>query len=136
MSTDGIDLIMEPGHGKELSRSDMRLIAKAAKQRWPIPDEYKKGIVARMVQIAVDGQQSPRDSIGAARALVAMEGQNIDQEKIDAGIPEEEHNHVHLHAYQGVNEVELEPYVAIARKVISEDAGGVRPDGITESLDS
>ena len=61
---------------------DTRLIERALRERWPIPYEKRGAIVERQVEIATNGECSPRESTSAARCLVMMDGQNIEGAKI------------------------------------------------------
>ena len=57
--------------------------AKAIIQRWPIKQEYRQAIIARLVKIVADPKSSPREVTAASKALLAAEGQNqTDEHKI------------------------------------------------------
>lgn len=76
-------------------RSDARLVARAIKERWNIPEEKRPAIVGRLLDIVgkthvtVMTKTGPEElddkadvnAIAAARVLVAMEGQNQADEK-------------------------------------------------------
>jgi hypothetical protein len=64
---------------------DMRLVMKAIKERWRIPDSIKDELIAQMVKIAKGEipDTKPRDRIRAAEALLAAEAQNQAQEQIE-----------------------------------------------------
>ena len=68
-----------------------RLIEKALKQGWPIPDEYRKPVVNRQVQIAIDPQSRPGESTRAARTLAMMDRQNkeVALRLLDKAIPDQ-----------------------------------------------
>lgn len=55
---------------------DTRMMAKALEQRWPMSDNVRKVVVARLAKIVADTSTSPREATAAARALIAAEGQN------------------------------------------------------------
>lgn len=86
------------GQGDSLDVSvpaDRVLVARAAKARWQIPDELKTALVVKLGQIVVNSDDA-RDVNGAARTLVAMEGQNqaddhvaSKNERLDSGKPTE-----------------------------------------------
>jgi len=61
------------------------MIQKAFEQRWPIEPMHKKAIVHRLLRIIADPQSSPREITAAAKALIAAEKQNQDDEhaKVD-----------------------------------------------------
>lgn len=82
-------LLADPHHAHE----DARMVARALKNRWPIPDHMRPKIVERLVDIAT---QSPDDSdaIKAASVLRTMDGDNLTAEieaeknaRLDAGKP-------------------------------------------------
>lgn len=79
-------------------RSDSRIVARAIKERWKIPDDRRDGLVTRLFDIVEktsvtvmtkDGPELIDDkadvnAIAAARVIVAMEGQNQEDEKPSA----------------------------------------------------
>lgn len=70
--------------------SDTRLLERAIKQRWPIPDEFKEAIIKRQTAIAIDPNVSVRNATSAARAVISAEGQNQrDQLSLDEEAPPE-----------------------------------------------
>lgn len=58
---------------------DTRLLERAIRWGWPIPQKYRKPIVERQVRIALDPLSSPREATSAFRSLVAAEQQNVDR---------------------------------------------------------
>jgi len=54
---------------------DTRMLERAVRENWPIPEEARPAIVKRQIRIATKAT-SRRESTAAARCLVAMEGQN------------------------------------------------------------
>lgn len=89
---------------------DTRLIERALRERWPIPDKYREPIINRQVRIAMDPSSSNRESTSAARCLVSMEQQNADiaLKMLDKLVPDQ-HEHQH-HA------AELQDALAKARE--------------------
>jgi hypothetical protein len=71
-----------------LSRSDMRMIAQAANQRWEIKPEYKNALVRRLTAIIADPNSTTREVTAASRALIAAEAQNQSDEQRDEQIDE------------------------------------------------
>ena len=63
------------GSGGAVTRSDIHLIEKAIRQRWPVLEEKRPALVERLMQVFGDSTDS-RLVIAAARALVAMDAQN------------------------------------------------------------
>lgn len=97
--------VLEPSSHRT---SDIRMVNRAIRERWRIPEDKRNGIVDRLVQIvdtektnvsAADGSTyesydaADKNSVAAARVLVAMEGQNqadtqhVDKQKLgEAGL--------------------------------------------------
>lgn len=69
-----------------------RMLERAVKNRWPIPDKYKEAIITRQVKIAISQESTARESASAARTILAADKLNIEQEKLEQ--PEQ---HLHLH---------------------------------------
>ena len=63
-----------------------RLERQAIRQRWPIPDRFRKPMIDRQVAISIDPKISPRDATQAFKAVLAADGQNLEEEKIAAGL--------------------------------------------------
>lgn len=59
---------------------DTRLLAKALMQRWPIKPEYRAAIVQKLMKVLADPESSPREVTAAAKALMAAEKQNQEDE--------------------------------------------------------
>lgn len=49
-------------------------------QRWPIPDAYRRQIVIRQIQDAINPASTASDANRAARILMSMDKQNLDEE--------------------------------------------------------
>ncbi len=99
---------------------DTRLIERALRERWAIPDELRGAIVARQVEIATDPGASPREATSAARCLVSMEAQNqADQHKVIDKIAPDQHavHHTHEEIQAALSEARLDAaYVELERK--------------------
>lgn len=72
------------GRSEEMSVRDTRMIARAVVERWPIKKEYRDAIVKRLMQIVADPSSSPREATAAAKALMAAERQNQEDQITDA----------------------------------------------------
>jgi hypothetical protein len=83
------------------SRADVRLVGRAVKSRWPIPDSERKGIVDVLIATVAEGQ-SERTQVAAAQVLMNMDKLNLEQERRDQKIPD-----YHEHALSGTLEVAL-----------------------------
>jgi hypothetical protein len=71
-----------------LSRSDMILVRRAAKGRWPIPEAFRRRILARVGSIVASDLTGTRNVIAAGKLLKELDGLNMEQEKRDLGITE------------------------------------------------
>lgn len=87
--------------GELLSRSDAQLITQAVRNRWPLSDEQKSQIVESLM-LVMQTADADRDIVSAARALVAIEKQNQDEQKIHR--PRAGANHLHLHVNGTIEE--------------------------------
>lgn len=67
-----------------MQRSELQLIAAALRKRWDIPEEYRDAMVRRIVKIIADPASKNRDVIAASRVLVAAEGQNQTDERLES----------------------------------------------------
>ncbi len=56
---------------------DTRLISRAIKKRWPIPDGKREALIDRQIAIAESDSVSPRESTSAFKAVLAADQQNI-----------------------------------------------------------
>jgi hypothetical protein len=63
-----------------MSVQETRMMARALTQRWPVPPEYKTIIVKQLMKVIADPQSSPREKTSAAKALMAAEKQNQEDE--------------------------------------------------------
>lgn len=72
-----------------------RMLERAARQRWPIPEKYKQAIIARQVKIATDANSKPREASAAARTIISADRLNMEEEK-----QAEPQQHLHLHQHQ------------------------------------
>jgi hypothetical protein len=84
---------------KRVRLEETRMLERALRERWPIPEHYREAIVTRQIRIAIDPGSSSREATSAARCLVSMEGQNLDDQHkaIDKRMPD-------LHAVGGLVE--------------------------------
>ena len=76
---------------RRVSMTHTRMIERALREGWPIPDEHRPAIVSRQVRIALSKSSSPREATSAARCLVSMEQQNLERvfKVIDKVIPDQ-----------------------------------------------
>lgn len=59
---------------------DIRMIAKAVEQRWPVGNDQRKALVERLMRVITDPESSPREVTAAAKALISAEKQNQDDQ--------------------------------------------------------
>lgn len=128
---------------------DARMIEKAIKQRWAIPEKLMQALPNKMGLLALSDNSAPRDAIAAARVLVQMHGQNQSADEPEPEITVNhvglvEHNHTHS-VEQRIKDYEDVFYEEIGTEEIgtdgsgeaasSEDEGDVPSDGAGESVD-
>ena len=65
-------LMLDPHH----VRGDRRMLARAMREGWDIKAKVRSDLPGTMAKIVFDELQRPIDRIGAARVIVAMQGQN------------------------------------------------------------
>ena len=58
--------------------SDTRMLEKAVRQKWDLPEGIMEKLPAAMAKIGLSSKASHRNRIAAARVLVVMHGQNED----------------------------------------------------------
>ena len=75
-----------------MSHSDTRLLARAIRERWPIPDEARPKAVAALLAVLEDGSALHRDRVMAVKALATLEAQNMAQQGVGAKGPD-----LHIH---------------------------------------
>jgi hypothetical protein len=79
------------GESAQPGARDSRMVEKAVRQRWPITPEKRAVIAEALIAIAGNKRSSVRNRTVAARVLVQMDAQNMEQEKRDRGIPDRLH---------------------------------------------
>lgn len=60
---------------------DTRLIQRAIRQRWPIPDDKRQALIDRQIEIATSKETEPREATAAFKAVMEAEKQNIAAEQ-------------------------------------------------------
>ena len=114
-----IDLTPLPGQPR-----DTRLIEKAIRKRWPIPEEMKAAIIARQIAIATSEEAENREATSAAKCLVAMEAQNVADEKGTAGVTVNiQNNDCNIHSNDGATEFAAILAAALERAREAEASG-------------
>lgn len=59
--------------------SDTRLVERAIREQWPIPDKYRAPLIRRQIRIALHRKASPREATLAFKAVLAANAQNMEQ---------------------------------------------------------
>jgi hypothetical protein len=59
------------------------MMERALRERWPIKPEYREKMILSLMAIVADRNASPRERTSAAKALIAADQLNIEQEKIE-----------------------------------------------------
>lgn len=63
------------------TRSDLRLIAQAARQFWPVQPGNRKRIVRDVARVIDHPDATPRQTIAAAVAVIEMSGADIQERR-------------------------------------------------------
>jgi hypothetical protein len=62
---------------------DTRMMERALRERWPIKPEYRERIMLYLYTIVGSKDASPRERTAAAKALMAADSLNVQQERMD-----------------------------------------------------
>ena len=73
----------DPITGEALSRSDLLLAGRAARERWPMDDIYRVATAKRMIAIALNPKEKASDAVSAARVLATLDRLNLDEARLD-----------------------------------------------------
>lgn len=104
---------------RRISLEHTRMIERAVREGWPIPEEKRPAIVARQVRIALSKRSSPREATSAARCLLGMEQQNVDRvfKVLDKIVPDQHHVGITNQPQPQLQELLAEPsYVEYLRQ--------------------
>ncbi len=71
------------GRFNEMSVRDTRMMERALRERWPIPQELRERIVLNLIAIVANKSLSPRERTSAAKALLHADQLNVEQEKME-----------------------------------------------------
>jgi hypothetical protein len=82
-----------------------RLLERAVRERWPIPEHLRQAIIDRQVEIATDPKYDAREATSAAKTVIAADRINQQEEQG----PKAGAQHLHLHQHDdGLGEEERE----------------------------
>lgn len=78
---------------------DVRMVERAIRERWPISDDQRKGIVNKLILIALSRDSSAREAVSACKAVIAADKINVNLSVAakDQRIVAPVHSHQHLH---------------------------------------
>jgi hypothetical protein len=69
----------DDGGGSRVQRMhDTRLMERAIRESWPIPDDLRPTLVRRLAYIMTSDNSSPREITSAAKALLSASKTNLD----------------------------------------------------------
>lgn len=68
-----------------LTARDTRMVERALRQRWPIPEGLRERLPAELAKVIESRRASHRNKIAAARALLEADKLNLEQERRDQG---------------------------------------------------
>lgn len=120
--------LMHAGDHRTGQVADVKLTTRAIKERWPISDDVRRGIVLRLSAIGIDGKLGWQANVQAGRALLAADLINLREQMADAQQPQQhQHAHVHLHAPVSADGQRAAAIAAIAAELEKRTLGG---DGI------
>lgn len=74
----------------EYTAKDLKLVRRAIRERWAVPERARQGIMNVAAKIAADQESKYRDRLMAIRCLLEADRVNLDFEKLFQGIPEQE----------------------------------------------
>lgn len=66
-----------------MRREDLRLVARAMRERWPIPDEVRLTLLRKLREVIVRRKTTPRELAAVGKVLLGADRLNLDQEKLD-----------------------------------------------------
>ena len=70
------------------TRSELQLVSRCIKGRWPITDHTRRRLAERLAEVVDDEAYGVREMLVAARTLILADAQNLEQEKRDDKIPD------------------------------------------------
>jgi hypothetical protein len=94
--------------------SNTRLLERAIRERWPIPEEKRKAIMDRQIEIAIDPKADAREATNAARTVIMADKINQQEEQ---GAGNEQHLHLHQHGEALTDEEREKRMAALVRRV-------------------
>lgn len=66
------------------------MVGRAVRERWPIPEQARGQIVAKLLEIVTSSEADPRDINQAARVLASIDKMNVDISQAVAALTFEE----------------------------------------------
>lgn len=110
---------------------DTRLLERAVKKRWPIPEQYKEAIMRRQALIAIDPKAKPREASAAARTLIAADKLNLEEEQ---GKETQQHLHLHQETQVNLDNLSIEQLEKLEQLLIDAQTGNSKSsEGTSEA---
>lgn len=82
----------------EKGTRDTRLLERAVKNRWPIPEKFREAIIRRQIRVALDPKSTGREARAATRTIIAADKINLEEEiKSTPAI------HLHQHSQETID---------------------------------
>jgi hypothetical protein len=107
-----------------------RLVSRAIRERWPIPQALRGPLIERLAKVVLDPAASPREVVSAARAILTASKINL--EGIAATIEAEEHDELAARLQEAERRAEIAPPPRLM--IPDRDDRWDRPSGISASV--
>lgn len=104
---------------------------RAMVERWPMSEAVRNAVVSELSRILIDSNASKREKTSAARALIAADAQNIEQEKMS----KTEEYEYRAKLVELVKHIPVGDVARIAAERGINIEGEVRQDGISTTVD-
>lgn len=102
---------------------DIRLIQRAVRQRWNINEQAFTALPNTLLKLALDPKMNDRARVGASRALIAMHGQNLDEDRELTPAPQVNVSVINCDRRLPLPEAARERILAVADQIRTTDAG-------------
>jgi hypothetical protein len=100
--SDNIGGLGGPSSIHPVGQRDTRLIERAIRQRWPVPEGCRQALIERQIKIATNPKSAPREATIAFKAILSAEAQNQADELATAKREQDDRHHaegetIHVH---------------------------------------
>jgi hypothetical protein len=79
-----------PHNKPPMSRSEMKMLETAARNRWPIPDNIKQASVVKLAMIIASSKENSRTQVAAIRTMAELDRLNVMRDALDRGTQEDQ----------------------------------------------